>query len=54
MVQQMMQNNGNPMPLLSNMLGGKTPEQLDNFFNTARQMGISDADIQQVRQGIKQ
>ena len=54
MLQQMMQNNGDPMPLLQGILGNKTPEQLDSFFNTAKQMGISDTDIQQVKDGINQ
>ena len=52
MVQSMIQGGNNPMPLLKNLLGGMTPTQLDGFFNTAKQMGISDADIQQVRNGI--
>ena len=52
MVQSMMQSGNNPMPLLKNLLGGMSPEQLDGFFSTAKQMGISDADIQQVRDGI--
>ena len=48
MLQQMMQTNGDPMPLIQGILGNKTPEQLDSFFNTAKQMGISDTDIQQM------
>ena len=54
MLQQMMQTNGDPMPLIQGILGNKTPEQLDSFFNTAKQMGISDTDIQQVKDGINQ
>ena len=52
-IQQVMQNKGDPMPLLKNVLENKSSEQLDNFFNTAKQMGISDTDIQQVKDGIK-
>ncbi len=52
-VQQMMQSNGNPMGIIKGILGNKSPEQLDGFFNMARQMGISDNDIQQVKEGIK-
>lgn len=54
MLQQMMQTNGDPMPLIQGILGNKTPEQLDSFFNTVKQMGISDTDIQQVKDGINQ
>lgn len=54
MVQQVMQNNGDPMTLAQGILGNKTPEQLDSFFNAAKQMGVSDVDIQQVRDGINQ
>lgn len=52
MIQQMMQSNGDPMTLAQGILGNKTPEQLDSFFNTVKQMGISETDIQQVRDGI--
>jgi len=52
MVQEMMQNKGNPMPMLKSLLGGKSPEQINKFFDTAKQMGISEIDIQQVRDGI--
>lgn len=49
-----MQSNGDPMTLAQGLLGNKSPEQLDSFFNTAKQMGISDTDIQQVKDGINQ
>ena len=40
------------MPMLKSLLGGKSPEQINKFFDTAKQMGISEIDIQQVRDGI--
>lgn len=51
-VQTMMQNGGNPMGLLKQILGGKSPEQLNSFFGTMRNMGFSDDVLKQVQDGI--
>ena len=54
MLQNVMRNNGDPMSMLKGMLGNKSPEQLEGFFNTAKQMGVADKYIQQVKDGINQ
>lgn len=54
LVNNMMQNGGNPMGLLQQMLGNKSSEQLNNFFGQAKSLGFSDDLLRQVQNGIKQ
>jgi len=53
MINSLMQNGGNPMGLLQQILGGKTSNQINNFFNQAKSMGFPDELLQQVQNGIK-
>lgn len=53
MINNLIQNGGNPMGLLQQILGGKPSSQLNNFFNQAKSMGFPDELLQQVQNGIK-
>ena len=48
-VQQARQGNSNPRDLFKQVTKGYTPEQMENLFAQARQYGISDDVINQVR-----
>jgi hypothetical protein len=52
MIEQARKNNGNPMDLFKQITNGYTPEQLNNLFNKAKQMGIPEEYINQVKDGI--
>lgn len=53
-VNNMMKNGENPMTALQKMLGGKSSEQLNQFFGQAKNMGFPDELLSQVQNGIKQ
>ena len=53
MVSSMMQNGGNPMTILQQILGNKSSEQLNSFFGQAKNIGFSDDLLRQVQNGIK-
>ena len=53
MVSSMMQNGGNPMAILQQILGNKSSEQLNSFFGQAKNIGFSDDLLRQVQNGIK-
>lgn len=48
-VQELMKNNGNPMSLYQQMIKDKSPEQMEQFYQFARQWGINDEIIQQLQ-----
>ena len=49
MIQQAMQNGVNPTDLFKQVTKGYSKEQLDNLFTQAKQYGISEDTINQVR-----
>lgn len=53
LIQQMVQNKGNPMDLLKQVVGGYTPEQLQNFYTTAQKMGVPNDVLSQVQNQLK-
>lgn len=52
-LQQMIQSNGNPMNLLKQVVGGYTPEQLQNFYTTAQRMGVPNDILSQIQNQLK-
>lgn len=52
MINNLMNSGGNPMVLLKQILGNKTPEQLNSFFSQAKSMGYSDDFLVQIQNGI--
>ncbi len=49
LLQQAMQNNANPADLFKQVTKGYSSEQLETLFKEAKQYGITDDVIQQVR-----
>ena len=49
MLQQARQNNANPADLFKQITKGYTPEQMNDFYAQAKQMGFTDDVINQVR-----
>lgn len=41
-IQKLMNSNGNPEPLVSQLMGNATPEQKQNILNQAKQYGVPD------------
>ena len=52
-IEQARKNNGNPMEMFKQITNGYKPEQLNNLFDRAKQMGIPEEYINQVKEGIK-
>lgn len=52
MIQQARQSNGNPIDFFKKITNKYTPEQMNNLFEKATQMGVPDEYIQQVKDGI--
>lgn len=52
MVEQARANQNNPMELFKQVTSKYTPEQLNNFYSQAEQMGFSKDLINQVKSGI--
>ena len=52
-IQQMIQNNGNPMDLLKQVVGGYSPEQLQNFYTTAQKIGFPNDVLSQIQNQLK-
>ena len=52
MIEQARKNNGNPVDLFKQVTNKYTPEQLDNLFSKAKQMGVPDEYINQIKDGI--
>jgi len=51
-VNQLRQNNGNPMDLLKQVTSKYTPEQMNSLFNRAQQFGISEEQIKSIKNDI--
>ena len=52
-IEQARKNNGNPMEMFKQITNGYKPEQLNSLFDRAKQMGIPEEYIKQVKEGIK-
>lgn len=51
-IQKLMNSNGNPEPLINQLMGNATPEQKQNLLKQAKQYGVPDnvlAKIQNIR-----
>lgn len=53
MVEQARRSNGNPIELFKQVTNGYSPERLDGIFNRAKQMGVPEEYINQLKSGIK-
>ena len=51
-INQAIQNKNNPMELFKQVTNNYTPEQMNNFYNQAKQMGFSEDLLNQVKSGI--
>ena len=49
MVEQARQNQNNPVEIFKQVTRNYTPQQMDNFFNQAKNMGFSDDLINQIK-----
>jgi hypothetical protein len=52
MIEQARKNQNNPIELFRQVTSKYTPEQINNFYNQAEQMGISKDVINQMKNGI--
>ena len=50
-VDQARKSNGNPLELFKQVTNGYKPEQLEGIFNKAKQMGIPEDYINQIKEG---
>ena len=53
MVEQARKSNGNPIELFKQVTNGYKPEQIENIFSRAKQMGVPEEYINQLKNGIK-
>lgn len=53
LVEQARKNNGNPMDIFKQITSKYKPEQLENLFSRAKQIGVPEEYINQVKEGIK-
>ena len=51
-VNQIRQNNGNPAELFKQITNKYTPEQMNNLFNRAKQMGVPQEYINNLKNDI--
>lgn len=51
-IEQARKSNGNPVELFKQVTGSYSPEQINNLFTKAEQMGVPKEYIDQVRNGI--
>ena len=51
-VEKAMQNQNNPLELFKQITNGRTPEQMNNFYNRVEKMGFSPDLINQFKNGI--
>lgn len=49
MVEQARQNQNNPVEMFKQVTRNYTPQQMDNFFSQAKNMGFSDDLINQIK-----
>ena len=52
MLNQARQNQNDPVEFFKKVTNNYTPEQLDNIFSRAKQMGVPEEYITQVKEGI--
>ena len=52
-VEQARRSNGNPIELFKQATNGYKPEQIEGIFNRAKQMGVPEEYINQLKNGIK-
>lgn len=52
MVEQARKNNSNPMEMFKQITNNYQPEQLDSLFERAKQLGVPEEYIKQVKDGI--
>lgn len=48
-VEQARNNNSNPIDLFKQVTSGYSPEQMNNLFNRAKQIGVPDDVLQQLQ-----
>ena len=51
-IEQLMQNQSNPIEIFKQVTNGYSNEQMNNFYNQARNMGFSDDLINQLKNGV--
>jgi hypothetical protein len=51
-IEQLRQNQSNPVEIFKQVTSGYSQNQMDNFFNQAKNMGFNENLINQLRQGV--
>lgn len=51
-IEQLMQNQSNPIEIFKQVTNGYSNDQMNNFYNQARSMGFSDDLINQLKNGV--
>lgn len=51
-IEQLRQNQSNPVEIFKQVTSGYNQNQMDNFFNQAKNMGFNEDLINQLRQGV--
>lgn len=51
-IEQLMQNQSNPIEIFKQVTNGYSNDQMNNFYNQARNMGFSDDLINQSKNGV--
>ena len=51
-VEQLRQNQSNPIEVFKQVTNGYSNEQMNNFFNQAKNMGFDDGLINQLKNGV--
>lgn len=51
-IEQLMQNQSNPIEIFKQVTNGYSNDQMNNFYNQARNMGFSDDLINQLKNGV--
>lgn len=51
-IEQLRQNQSNPVEIFKQVTNGYSNDQMNNFYNQARNMGFSDDLINQLKNGV--
>lgn len=51
-IEQLRQNQSNPIEIFKQVTNGYSNDQMNNFYNQARNMGFSDDLINQLKNGV--
>ena len=51
-IEQLMQNQSNPIEIFKQVTNGYSNDQMNNFYNQAKNMGFSDDLINQLKNGV--